>query len=136
MPACQPRGSKEETRKISCQSKLSKSGHERRSSDQLKKGGIRELEGSTGSESHVTDRTVEVRLESSAEQVASLTVSSERIGQLSNTDVLGRHSIIFSFCTREILIYFLAVILEIFFIYLQFIPLMNLYEIRILLPYL
>jgi site-specific recombinase len=56
---------------------------------------------------------VEVQLESSAEQVTSLTVSSERIGRLSNTDVLGRHSIIFSFCTLEILKY-LAVIFGVF----------------------
>jgi hypothetical protein len=76
---------------------------------------MRELKESTSSESHVTDRMVEVQLESSAEQVASLTVSSERIRQLSNTDVLGRHSIIFSFCTRDILKYLLAVILEFFF---------------------
>jgi hypothetical protein len=117
VPACQPRGSKEETQKISCQSKLSKSGQERRNPDQLRKSVRRELEGSTSSESRVTDRMVEVRLESSAEQVASLSVSSERIGHLSNTDVLGRHSIIFSFCTREILKYFLAVIFRVFLLY-------------------
>jgi hypothetical protein len=116
VPACQQRGLNEETQKISCPSKMSKSGHERRSPDQLRKSGIRELEESTSSEPRVTNRMVEVRLESSAEQVARLTVSSERIGQLSNTDVLGRHSIIFSFCTREIFKYFLAVIFEFFFI--------------------
>jgi hypothetical protein len=125
VPACQQRGLKEDTQKISCQSK---SGHESRSPDQLRKSGIRELEESTSSEPRVTDRMVEVRLESSAEPAASLTVSSERIGQLSNTDVLGRHSIIFSFCTREILKYFLAVIFGVFFIYLQFIPLMILFD--------
>jgi hypothetical protein len=92
LPACQQRGLKDETRKINCESNPSMSGHESRSPDQLRKSGIRELEGSTSSESHVTDRMVEVRLESSAEQAASLTASSERIGQLSNTDVLGRHS--------------------------------------------
>ncbi len=86
---------------------------------------MRELEGSTSSEPRVTDRIVEVRLESSAEQAASPTVSSERIGRLSNTDVLGRHSLIFSFFTREILIYFMAVIFGVFLYipYRQFVPL-------------
>jgi hypothetical protein len=126
VPACQQLGLKEEMQKISCQPKLFKSGHE---------SGRRELEGSTSSEPRVTNKMVEFRLERSAEPAASLTVSSERIGHPSNTDVLGRHSIIFSFCTREMLIYFLAVIFEFFFIYLQFIPLMNLCEIRTLLPF-
>jgi hypothetical protein len=60
---------------------------------------------------------VEVRLESSAEQVASLTVSSEDIGQLTNTDVLGRQSAV-SFHSVHGKYYFLTVIFEFFFIYL------------------
>ncbi len=105
MPAFQQRELNEETHKISCQSKPSKSGHERRSPDQLGKSVRRELEGSTSSESRVTDRMVEVRLESSAEPAASLTASSERIGHLSNTDVLGRHNILLILYTGYIEIF-------------------------------
>jgi hypothetical protein len=135
VPACKQRGLKEETRKISCQSKPSMTGHERRSPDQLRKGVRRELEESASSEPRVTDRMVEVRLESSAEQVASLTVSSERIGQLSNTDVLGRHRILFILYTGNIEIFsgcyfcfefFLNVGLFLYFIFLK-----NLFEIKI-----